>query len=137
DEKLYEYYATAQLALVAAATARVTPIGKPAIFQTTAPSPDGKHLLVERIHRPFSYLYTYASFPREVEIWDTAGRMEHKLASTPLADSVPLDGVPPGPRHYGWKSTDPATLVWVEALDKGDPAKRVPFRDRVLALKGP
>src|SRR5205823_5591790 len=85
----------------------------------------------------FSYLYMYTSFPREVEIWDTAGRMEHKLASTPLADSLPLDGVATGPRHYGWKSSDPATLVWVEALDSGDPRKQAAFRDRVLTLQAP
>jgi dipeptidyl aminopeptidase/acylaminoacyl peptidase len=137
DEKLYEYYATSQLALISTAAARVTPIGKPAIFAMTSPSPDGKHLLVARIHRPFSYIYTYTSFPHEVEIWDAAGRVEHKVASAALADSIPLDGVPDGPRHYAWKAAEPATLVWVEALDGGDPRREAKFRDRVLALKAP
>ncbi len=42
----------------------------------------------------------------------------------------------PGPRHYAWKPVEPATLVWVEALDAGT-RKKVKFRDRVLSLKAP
>ena len=137
DETLYEYYATAQLALVPIAGGPAAPLGKPAIFETTTPSPDGKHLLVTRIHRPFSYVYTHTSFPQEIEIWNTSGRLVHRVASVPLADSVPLDGVSTGPRHCAWKPTEPATLVWVEALDGGDPRRKAQFRDRVLALKAP
>lgn len=43
----------------------------------------------------------------------------------------------PGPRHYAWKPIEPATLVWVEALDSGDPRKQAKFRDVVVALKAP
>src|SRR5436309_2805889 len=31
----------------------------------------------------------------------------------------------------------PGTRVWVEALDEGDPRKKVPHRDRVLSLATP
>jgi dipeptidyl aminopeptidase/acylaminoacyl peptidase len=72
-----------------------------------------------------------------VEVWDTAGRLVHKVASQPLHDSLPLDGVAPGPRHYAWKPVGPATLVWAESLDGGDPHKKVPFRDRILTLPAP
>jgi dipeptidyl aminopeptidase/acylaminoacyl peptidase len=54
-----------------------------------------------------------------------------------LQDQVPIDGVPTGPRAYSWRPTEPATLVWVEALDKGDPKVKVPHRDHVLMLKAP
>src|SRR5262245_27986733 len=40
DEKLYDYYATSQLALINAATGKVTPFGKPAIFGSIEPAPD-------------------------------------------------------------------------------------------------
>jgi dipeptidyl aminopeptidase/acylaminoacyl peptidase len=70
DEKLYEYYATTQLALINAATGRVTPFGKPAIFGSVEPSPDGNHFLVATIHRPYSYLLSAGSFPRLIEVWD-------------------------------------------------------------------
>ncbi len=66
DEDLFEYYATSQLALVDPATAKVTPIGKPAIFESVRISPDGNNLLVTTVHRPFSYLLSVESFPREI-----------------------------------------------------------------------
>jgi dipeptidyl aminopeptidase/acylaminoacyl peptidase len=137
DEELFDYYATAQLALVDAQGGRVTNIGQPAIFDTAAPAPDGQHLLIARIRRPYSFLHPANDFPKEVEVWDTRGKLVHKLASTPLQDQVPIDGVPTGPRAHAWRATEPATLLWVEALDEGDPKKKAAHRDRVLMLKAP
>ncbi|MFN2597592.1 MAG: alpha/beta hydrolase family protein, partial [Pyrinomonadaceae bacterium] len=137
DEDLFEHYATAQLAYVDSASGRVTGVGQPAIFETARPSPDGQYLLVARVHRPFSYLYTVAEFPKEVEVWDARGRLVETVASLPLEDTVPIDGVPAGPRRYSWRPTEAATLVWVEALDKGDPKAKVPFRDRLMEQKLP
>lgn len=137
DEKLFEYYATSQLALVDATTGRSTPVGQAAIFQSVDRSPDSQHILVTRLHRPFSYLYPDFAFPKEIEVWDTKGKVTHKVASLPLADQVPIDGVITGPRAVNWRPTDPATLVWVKALDSGDPKKKVAHRDSVLMLKAP
>ena len=137
DEELFEYYATSQLALVDSTNGKVSTVGQPAIFQSEDPAPDGQHILVARVHRPFSYLYPEFAFPKDVEVWDMNGKVAHKLASLPLADQVPIDGVPTGPRNYRWRPTAPATLVWVEALDGGDPKKKVPYRDRVLMLRAP
>jgi dipeptidyl aminopeptidase/acylaminoacyl peptidase len=135
DEDLFDYYATAQLALVKNGV--VTPVGKPGIFARVEPSPDGKHLLVSRIHRPYSYILPESDFPREVEVWDLAGKMEYKVASLPLQDHVPIEGVPLGPRDYQWIPTQPATLVWADALDGGDPKVKAPFRDEVMMLSAP
>jgi dipeptidyl aminopeptidase/acylaminoacyl peptidase len=137
DEKLFEYYATSQLALVDSASSKITTIGQSSLFQAIDPAPDGHHILVTRVHRPFSYLFTDSSFPKEVEVWDTKGKLVHKLASLPLADQVPIDGVITGPRTYRWRPTEPATLVWVKALDDGNPKKKVAHRDAVLMLKAP
>ncbi|HZN11413.1 MAG TPA: S9 family peptidase, partial [Blastocatellia bacterium] len=137
DEALFEYYATSQLAFVNASDGRVTPIGKPGIYDGVEPSPNGEHLLVEINHKPYSYLLPANAFPKEVEVWDRAGKVEHKLASLPLAENVPIDGVPTGPRLYAWRPTAPATLVWAEALDGGDPKQKVGHRDRVLMLAAP
>ena len=137
DEALFEYYSTAQLALVDSESGKITEVGQPAIFQSVDPAPDGQHILLARTHRPFSYLYPDFAFPREVEVWDLKGKMIYKLASLPLQDQVPIDGVPTGPRAYRWRPTEPATLIWVEALDGGDPKKKVPHRDRLLMLKAP
>ena len=63
--------------------------------------------------------------------------MTYKVASLPLADQVPIDGVITGPRSVTWRSSDPATLVWAKALDGGDPKKKVSHRDSVLMFKAP
>jgi dipeptidyl aminopeptidase/acylaminoacyl peptidase len=148
DEALFDYYATAQLELVhlvhssklgplKATVTTENKVGKPAIFSRVQPSPDGQHILVSRLHRPYSYIMPEGDFPREVEVWDLKGRLEYKAASQPLADHVPTDGVLTGPRDAEWVATLPATLAWVEALDGGDPKNKVPYRDRLVMLDAP
>jgi dipeptidyl aminopeptidase/acylaminoacyl peptidase len=137
DADLFEYYASSELALIDAASGKATVIGKPGLYADVSPAPDGEHLLVETVHRPFSYLTTHERFPREVEIWSRAGAVLHKIASLPLADSVPIWGVPTGPRDFTWRATAPATLIWAEALDGGDWKTKVPHRDRILLLPAP
>jgi dipeptidyl aminopeptidase/acylaminoacyl peptidase len=137
DEALFDYYARAQLALVHAKTDRITPVGKPSIFQHVEPSPDGQYLLVAETQKPYSYLLPASGFPQQVEVWDRAGHLAFRLANIPEQHERPPGGVAPGPRRYHWRPTAPATLAWVEALDEGDPLKRVPHRDRVVMLKAP
>jgi dipeptidyl aminopeptidase/acylaminoacyl peptidase len=137
DEALFEHYATSQLAFVDASSGRATTVGQPGLFESASPSPDGNYLLVARVVRPYSYLHPANFFPREVEVWTRDGRAAHKLASLPLADQIPIQGVRTGPRSYEWRPTEPATLVWAEALDEGDPRKKVSHRDRLMTLKAP
>jgi dipeptidyl aminopeptidase/acylaminoacyl peptidase len=137
DQDLFDYYALSQVALVDVTTGAISPLGKPAVYGLLGRSPDGQYILVERIHRPYSYLHTFERFPKEVEIWNRTGEMVHKLASLPLADQVPIHGEPTGARLYSWLPTEPATLIWAEALDGGDPRKKVPHRDQVRTLKVP
>jgi dipeptidyl aminopeptidase/acylaminoacyl peptidase len=140
DEDVFDYYARSQLATVDLASGKVTPIGKPALYAGANPSPDGKHILVTRLHRQdghYSFLLTWASFPRDVEVWELSGKVDYKVASMPLEDDLRVGGVAPWPRDISWRPNDPATLVWVEALDGGDPRKQVPQRDKVLWFKAP
>jgi dipeptidyl aminopeptidase/acylaminoacyl peptidase len=137
DEKLFEHYATAQLAEVDIATGTARRIGGPGIYAGTNPSPDGKYLLVTRIKHPFSYSLPYPSFARSTEIWTAAGDIVKVLADLPPAENVPINGVPTGPRGVNWQPLKPATLYYVEALDGGDTEKDVPFHDRVLTLAAP
>ena len=132
DEDLFDYYTTSQLALVDVPSGKVTRIGPPAVYGQVSPAPGGSYLLVERIHHPYSYLCAYYRFPKEVEVWTTAGETVETLASLPLADQVPIRGVPTGPRYHEWRPAVPATLVWVEALDGGNPKTEVPNRDKVM-----
>ncbi len=137
DEDLYEYYATAQLASVNVDTGKVTPLGKPGIIENISLSPNGKDMLVTREHRPFSYLYPGRQFPKDVEIWNTEGVMVHRVASLPLEETGGRGRVTTHPRDIRWIPTEPSTLMWVLALDGGNPQEKVPNRDRVVALKAP
>jgi dipeptidyl aminopeptidase/acylaminoacyl peptidase len=140
DEDLFDYFAASQLALIDAATGAITPIGKPGNYDSVDPAPDGQHILVTAIHKPYSYVTTYDRFPNEVEVWDVSQRTHvaaHTIASLPLADRVPIHGVPTGPRDFSWRATDPATLVWAEALDGGDWNVNVPARDKIMLAKAP
>ncbi len=138
DEDLFDYYGASQLAWVDSVSGKVTPYGRPGMYVSAAISPDGAHVLTTRIHRPFTYLHYYTAFPKEVEVWDrTTGNLERKIASLPLEDRVPVDGVPVGPRAFQWRPNEDASLLWVEALDGGNPKEKVPHRDRILMWKAP
>jgi len=137
DEDLFAYYATSQLAAVDSASGKVTPIGKAGIISAVRISPNGRNLLVTTIHKPFSYLHAASAFPKDVEVWDLNGKVLHKVASIPLEDKVPINGVMTGPRDVQWRPSAPATLLWVEALDDGDLKKQVPFRDKIVTLPAP
>jgi dipeptidyl aminopeptidase/acylaminoacyl peptidase len=138
DEDLFEYYFASELAVVNAADGKRTPIGKPGLITASRSlSPDGKYVLVEKIKRPFSRLLPYYEFPTDVEVWSRGGEKVKTVADVPMGDVVPILGVHTGPRGYRWHPLAPATLVWVEALDKGDLKNAVPHRDRVVTLAAP
>ena len=131
DEDLFDYYATSQLAYVDASAGAARPFGKPAIFTMVRPSPDEKHLLVGRIHRPYSYQLPGGRFPQEIGVWDREAKVEYKVASLPLEERTPIGGVRTGPRAYEWLPDKSATLLWVEALDGGNPREKASFRDEI------
>ena len=140
DEDLFDYYASAQVALVDTATFKITRLGQPANVESLESAPDGRHVRVVSIHKPYSYVTTHERFPRDVEVWDTANRakiVRHTIARLPLADRVPIHGEPLGSREFDWRATEPATLVWAEALDGGDWNVKVPARDKVMLQKAP
>lgn len=136
DAALFEYYGTSQLALVDVASGAVTRIGAPAVLSEVDLAPDGEHILVTSIRKPYSYSVTYGRFAKDVEVWDLSGKAT-SFAKLPIADHVPIHGVPTGPRDHAWRPTEPATLVWAEALDGGDWKANVPARDKVLMQAAP
>jgi dipeptidyl aminopeptidase/acylaminoacyl peptidase len=115
-------------------------IGQPAIHGRVAISPDGNYLTVETIHRSSSDQLPLERLPVRVEVWDahngTVLRVVHDRGSI---ESPPqsADAVVPGPRSVEWRGDKPATLVWVEAQDGGNPAAVTKIRDRMFQLASP
>lgn len=140
DEELFDHYGASQLAFVDANNASITGVGTPDLHESLELAPDGRHVLVTTIHKPYSYVTTFHRFPREVDVWNISnpsGIAVVHMASVPLTDRVPIHGVPLGPRDFSWRSTEPATLIWAEALDGGDWNVNVPARDKVMLSKAP
>ncbi|HEX3895543.1 MAG TPA: prolyl oligopeptidase family serine peptidase [Rudaea sp.] len=137
DEDLFDYYGTSQLAVVDASTGNAKRIGKPGVYADVNAAPDGQHALIQSIKKPYSYAVTYERFPNDVAVFDLAHGTQHVVASIPLTDRVPVQGVPEGPRDFDWRATEPATLIWAEALDKGDWKVTVPNRDKIMLSRAP
>ncbi|TVQ33706.1 MAG: S9 family peptidase [Phycisphaeraceae bacterium] len=137
DEALYEHYFTQQLAVIDVVSGSRTNIGSPAIYRTLDPSPDASYLLVSRLERPFSHLVPASRFPEVFEVWTLDGEVVTELVRVPLRDVIPIQGVQTGPRSIQWRDTAPHTLVWLEALDEGDPRNEVEHRDRIMTLQAP
>ncbi len=136
DERMFEYYATSQIAILEP-NGTVTSVGSAGFIDSANVSPDGQHLLVTTLKKPFSYLLTASSFPRTIEVWDLTGKVLHQIADVPLAENIPIEGVRKGPRSVQWRAGSPATLVWTEALDDGDPRKKVSHREQIRTLAKP
>ena len=138
DEELFDYHLTSQVVLVNL-KGKMTNLGKPAIIRRAEPSPSGEMLLVETVHRPYSYLVPVYRFPTLVEVWDLSGKVVHTATDMPLADQLPLGfgAVPTGPRSYGWRSDAQTTLYWTEAQDGGDPRAEAEVRDRIFIHPAP
>jgi dipeptidyl aminopeptidase/acylaminoacyl peptidase len=138
DEALFEHHFTSQLAVISP-EGTMRSIGVPGLHVTASPSPDGVFLLVETLHRPFSYVVTRERFPRAISVWNVDGLFVRQVADVPLQEEVSpaFDAVPTGPRDVSWRDDAPATLVWAEALDGGDPARPAPKRDRLAVLDAP
>ncbi|WP_430387719.1 S9 family peptidase [Dyella sp. 20L07] len=138
DAKVFEHYLRSQSALVDL-DGKVTPLGEPALTLSISASPDGHYLLRERVERPFSYLVPVDSFPRRVEVLDRDGKLVKEIAHLPLVEGLPTgnDAVPTGVREIEWRVDAPATLVWAEAQDGGDPARTADVRDIVQMQAAP
>jgi dipeptidyl aminopeptidase/acylaminoacyl peptidase len=137
DEKLFEYYYTSQLIFLDTRSKKITKIGKPAIYKEVELSPDNQYLLTATIDHPYSYQVPYYRFPVKFEILDRHGKLVKKVFQRPLQDEVPIGGTYIGPRDFEWQPLKDAALIWVEALDEGDPKNKVTHRDKVMRLAAP
>jgi dipeptidyl aminopeptidase/acylaminoacyl peptidase len=137
DEAVFAHFMASQLTRVTL-DGVATALGEPSLFVEADPSPDGRYLLVRRIHEPFSYLVPYYRFPESIEVWDEEGGVI-QVAALPLAEDVPtaFGSVRTGAREVEWRGDADATLIWAEALDGGDAHAEVDARDAVMMLAEP
>jgi dipeptidyl aminopeptidase/acylaminoacyl peptidase len=137
DVALYDHYATSELTRLDLASGARRTLAPAAVYAGVRAIGDGRHLLVERIAKPYSYAVTHQGFARDVLVVDREGRVVKELARVALRENVPVQGVVQGPRNYFSSLLGDGAVYWVEALDEGDPRRKVAHRDRLMKLAAP
>lgn len=134
DEALFEFYGTAQL--VKNNLVNETVIGQPAIYRGVSVSPDNNYVLLITVDKPFSYLFPASGFPHTVSVISINGEPAKTLAKNPSSEGQPIgfDDVVTFPRGFNWRDDEPATITYVQALDKGLGRQKAEFRDAVYAI---
>ena len=109
------------------------------MYSSISFSPNGEYIMVNHIKKPFSYLVPYYRFPSETNIFTANGELVNKVNEEPLLEDLPKGfmATQTGRRNLQWRSDKPASLIYVKALDEGDPEVEVEFRDEVFVLEAP
>jgi len=110
-----------------------------AMYGRVSFSPDGSYVMVSTVEKPFSYLVTYRRFASKTVIFSRDAQHVAKVSEVPLIEDLPKGfmATREGKRSFNWRLDKPATLVYVKALDGGDPATKVEYRDEVFTLEAP
>ncbi|MDP3353170.1 MAG: prolyl oligopeptidase family serine peptidase [Flavobacteriaceae bacterium] len=138
DETNFELLATSELYVVGVdGTSKLWK--NAAMYRGIDFSPNGQYVLISEMKRPFSYIVPLSRFPYEVNLYDVSGNFVKKIQEVPLIEVLPKGfmAVQKGMRQLNWRNDQGATLVWTEALDGGDPAVNVDYRDEVFQLTTP
>lgn len=139
DESVFEYFITASLLELNFDGTQRTVLSNE-LIRSFSVSPSGDYLLYSTLKKPFSYLVTWGSFPSETWVLNLKNFNDKTLIfDKPLTINLPqgFDATSTGKRFISWRDDAKHTLVWVEALDGGDPKTVVEFRDEVFTQEAP
>ncbi len=138
DEQNFETLVTSELRSVDLEGTLTPFMGKDA-FAWISFSPDGSLLMLTTIEKPYSYVVPYERFPQKTAVVDLAGNLVKTVNEVPLTEIIPkgFSAVRSGRRSMQWRDDKPASLFFVEALDGGDPAVKVNYRDQLFSWDAP
>ena len=138
DEKNFETLARSVLSKVSL-KGKTKLLAKKNLYHEIDFSPDGKFILISIIQKPFSYLVPYYRFPMKYAIYSSKGKELTVLHEVPLIEDLPKGfmAVRTGPRNFSWRSDRPSNLIFVEALDGGNPEKDIKYRDEIFEIGYP
>ena len=110
-----------------------------AIYAGESFSPDGNYVMLTTIQKPYSYIVPLSRFPQKSIVYDVSGKEIKVVNEVPLTEIMPkgFSSVRKGKRSMSWRADKPASLVYVEALDEGDQAKKVDYRDEIFQWNAP
>jgi len=109
------------------------------MFAEVSFSPDGKYVLSSTLQKPFSYIVPLQRFPLKTIVSDINGKQLKVVNEAPLNEVIPkgFNAVAVGKRYMEWRADKPSSLSYVQALDGGDPANKVDYRDEVFSWDAP
>ena len=138
DEKNFETLARSVLSKVSL-KGKTKLLAKKNLYHEIDFSPDGKFILISIIQKPFSYLVPYYRFPMKYAIYSSKGKELTVLHEVPLIEDLPKGfmAVRTGPRNFSWRSDRPSDLIFVEALDGGNPETDIKYRDEIFEVGYP
>jgi len=138
DEQNFETLVTSELYKISV-NGKATLFKKADMYSGESISPDGNYIMISTIQRPFSYIVPLNRFPQKTVVYDKTGNEIKVVNEVPLSEIIPkgFSSVRKGKRNMTWRTDKPATLYFVEALDEGDQANKVDFRDEVFLWDAP
>lgn len=109
------------------------------MFISESFSPDGKYLMITTLQKPFSYIVPFQRFPMKTTVYTANGDRVKVVNELPLNEVMPKGfmSVRQGKRSLRWRSDKPSSLFYVQALDEGDQANEVEFRDELFSWDAP
>jgi dipeptidyl aminopeptidase/acylaminoacyl peptidase len=138
DEFNFEQLARSELYEVAMDGTKTKWMGA-AMYSNISFSPDGNYVLVTQVEKPFSYLVPYYRFPSKTTVHKSDGAMVTTLLEVPLIEDLPKGfmAVRMGMRELSWRDDKPASLIYAQALDEGNPENEAEYRDEIFQLDAP
>ena len=138
DVANFETLATSELVIVTLEGERRPFLGK-AIYVGSELSPDGNYILVTTMTKPYSYIVPADMFPMKTCVYDMNSNLVKVINEKPLFEGRPKGSSStfPGMRLMNWRADKPASLYYAVALDGGDQAVKVEYRDEVFSWDAP
>jgi len=138
DEQNFETLITSELYKVSI-SGKATLFMKADMYSEESISPDGNFIMVSTLEKPFSYIVPLNRFPEKTVVYDRDGKEIKIVNKVPLNEIMPkgFSSTRTGKRSIAWRNDKPATLYFVEALDEGDQANKVEFRDELFTWDAP
>lgn len=102
-------------------------------------SPDSKFVMLTTLQKPFSYIVPLSRFPSKSVVYEAQAKEIKVVNETPLIEIMPkgFSSTQKGRRSVNWRNDKPASLYFVVALDEGDQANKVEFRDELFSWDAP
>ena len=119
DQRLLDYFATAQLAILDSRTGKVQEVGAPSRITSFSAMLDGSCFRVSMLEKPWSYIVPLGNFPTADRLIDAQGKQLVEVDKTPLRlgeapDPSPTPSPTPGNRPARPTRADDSrrSLMW-------------------------